>query len=93
MPPDGPHKGNSGGNAGGREVIFEYHPVGISIKVTAVDVETGLEVSVVGPSSAARSELERVAVNKLRYMLARQKAGDGKDEPDPEGGTGGGILV
>lgn len=93
MPPDGPRKGGPSGGAGRREVIFEYLPVGISVKVTAVDVETGLEVSVVGPSTASRSELERVAANKLRYMLARQQAGGGKDEPDPENDTGGGIVV
>lgn len=93
MPPDGPKKGSPGGSARGREVIFEYFPVGISVKVTAIDVETALEVSVVGPSTAARSELERVAANKLRYMLARREAGGEKDEPGPESDKGGGIVV
>ncbi|WP_293331900.1 serine hydroxymethyltransferase [Parvibaculum sp.] len=97
MPPDrdadSPSHEGQGADGESREVIFEYIPIGSSVKVTAVDVSTGLEVSVVGPSIAARSELERVALRKLRYMLDKQKdAGRGPegDEPDP---SGGGIVV
>ncbi|MBX3488094.1 serine hydroxymethyltransferase [Parvibaculum sp.] len=79
-----------------REVIFEFTPIGTSVKVTALDVTTDLEVSVVAPSSASRNELERIALQKLRYMLNRQgetdsdakKPGD-REEP----GGGGGIVV
>lgn len=78
-------------------MIFEYVPIGASVKVMAVDVETGLEVSVIGPSSAAQSELERVAVRKLRYMLEKTEKGGG-EAPKPDGGgdrgsSGGGIVV
>ncbi|PKQ08580.1 MAG: hypothetical protein CVT73_06675, partial [Alphaproteobacteria bacterium HGW-Alphaproteobacteria-12] len=71
---------------------------GGSVKVTAVDVATGLEVSVVGPSTAPRTELERVAIRKLRYMLGRAGNGkkeDGKGDPEPseDKGGGGGIVV
>lgn len=76
----------------GREVIFEFAPVGASVKVTAVDVATGTEVSVIGPALAPRHELERVALQKLRYMLDRGAAG-AVPKPPKEGGTGGGILV
>ena len=69
-------------------------PIGGSVKVTAVDVATGLEVSVVGPSTAAQHELERIAVRKLRYMLEKKE----KEEQEPEKKTppessGGGIVV
>lgn len=100
MPPDrggdSPSREGQGESGERREVIFEYVPIGGSVKVTAVDVTTGLEVSVVGPSTAAQSELERVAVRKLRYMLEKSKnegAASGKDDPGPAGGTGGGIVV
>lgn len=100
MPPDrrgdSPSREGQGESGERREVIFEYVPIGGSVKVTAVDVTTGLEVSVIGPSLAAQSELERVAVQKLRYMLEKKKnegATPGKDDPKPSGGAGGGIVV
>ena len=61
--------------------------------MTAVDVSTGLEVSVVGSSTAAQSELERVAVRKLRYMLEKQKSGEQGPDKDKPGPGGGGIVV
>ena len=100
MPPDrggdSPSREGQGESGERREVIFEYIPIGGSVKVTAVDVTTGLEVSVIGPSIAAQSELERVAVQKLRYMLEKKKnegAKPGKDDPEPSGSAGGGIVV
>ncbi|WP_370867297.1 serine hydroxymethyltransferase [Parvibaculum sp.] len=98
MPPDrgtGSPPGSRGDGGGERrEVIFEYTPIGASVKVTAVDVATGLEVSVVGPSIAPQTELERVAMRKLRYMLEKRgdiKKDDGKGDPEPP--SGGGIVV
>lgn len=62
------------------------------MKVTVVDVATGMEVSIIGPSGAAQTELENVAVRKLRYMLEKKE--EGKDEPPPDPGPGkGGIIV
>ncbi|MFN4231108.1 DUF6898 family protein [Parvibaculum sp.] len=97
MPPDraGNNPGSGGNGSGeGREVIFEYMPVGGSVKVTAVDVATGLEVSVVGPSTAAQHELERIAVRKLRYMLEKkEKEGQEPEKKTPPESSGGGIVV
>tara|TARA_R110002110_G_scaffold71027_6_gene190026 strand:- start:2121 stop:2267 length:147 start_codon:yes stop_codon:yes gene_type:complete len=47
---------------------------------------------------APRTELERVAIRKLRYMLGRAGNGkkeDGKGDPEPseDKGGGGGIVV
>mgnify|MGYP005811193457 CR=1 FL=1 len=92
-PSPGPRPGEA------REVIFEFSPIGGSVKLTAVDVETGIEVSVIGPSTASQHELERIAVQKLKLRLGREGGGEaasGPDKPhDPpkDGGTGGGILV
>ena len=99
MPPDRPQDGDAGskGGAGGlrREVIFEFTPIGASVKVTALDVASDLEVSVVAPSSASRNELERIALQKLRYMLNRQGEADAeaKKPGDREEPGGGGIVV
>jgi len=56
---------------GEAEFLIEYHVVGQSVKVSAVDPVTLTEVSIVGPVTAGRTELKRNAVRKLKYVLAR----------------------
>jgi hypothetical protein len=56
-------------DSGGREVYFEFTVVGRSVKVSAIDGATGLEVSVVGPATASRADLERLALQKLNARL------------------------
>jgi hypothetical protein len=51
------------------EVYFELIAIGRSVKVTAIHAASGTEVSVVGPASAARSDLERLAIQKLAARL------------------------
>lgn len=93
MPPeDHSGRGKAPGSGTGREVIFEYVPVGASVKISAIDVETGTEVSVVGPATASRMELERVALGKLRYMLQKKVSGD-TENPSGTDDRQGGILI
>jgi hypothetical protein len=54
-----------------REVFFELTRLGSTVKVVAIDGATGTEVSIIGPSSAAQSDLERLALAKLKVRLAR----------------------
>ena len=49
-----------------REVFFEFTPIGGTVKVVAIDAATGTEVSVMGPSSAAQSDLERLALGEAQ---------------------------
>jgi hypothetical protein len=56
-----------------RDVYFEFTVIGTAVKVVAIDSASGIEVSVVGPSSAAQSNLERVALQKLKMRLAREQ--------------------
>jgi len=58
--------------SGPREVYFELIRLGGSIKVVAIDGATGVEVSIVGPATAAQSDLERLALAKLNARLARE---------------------
>ena len=44
------------------------------VRVVAVDVASGLETVIVGPATASRADLERVAVRKLQMMLARSRS-------------------
>lgn len=58
--------------AGEREVIFEFAQLGGTVKVTAVDTATGLEVSIVGDPAAGEPALKRLALRKLTYVLKRR---------------------
>jgi len=54
-----------------REVIFEFVRVGGSVKVTALDVASGVEVSIIAPASAGEASMKRLAKQKLDYVLAK----------------------
>jgi len=56
-------------DGGGREVYFEFTAIGRTVKVSAIDAATGLEVSVIGPASASQADLERLALQKLNARL------------------------
>ena len=55
-----------------REVYFEFVKIGNAVKITAVDSLTAVEVSVMGPANAAQSDLERVALRKLKERIKRE---------------------
>ncbi|MDC7786475.1 serine hydroxymethyltransferase [Rhodoplanes sp. TEM] len=67
----------------GREVLFEMMTVGGTVRVVAIDAATGIEVTVMGPLTAPRWELQRLAMRKLERRLAQEGGGQG-------GGQGGG---
>ena len=60
---------------GEKEVLLEFHHVGNAVKVTAMDPETMVEVSIVGDPGAGEEELTRIAIRKLEYVLKKQGAG------------------
>lgn len=60
------------GESGG-EVIIEMQQVGNAVKVTAVDPVSLVEVSIVGSPSQGEEILKRNAVNKLNYVLRKQR--------------------
>jgi len=55
--------------AAGGEVYFEFVAVGRHVKVSAIDAATGIEVSVMGPATASRTALQRLALQKLQARL------------------------
>jgi precorrin-6B methylase 2 len=57
--------------SGSGEVFFEFTAIGRTVKVTAIDAATGVEVSVVAPANAARADLQRLALQKLKVRLGR----------------------
>lgn len=60
------------------QVIFEFYQVGNSVKVSAVDPASLVEVSIVGPATAPRAQLERTALSKLKYVLAKRAGQRGR---------------
>lgn len=69
-----------------RKYLLEFIPIGNSVKVSAIDPDSGVEVSIVGPVKASQADLTQVAVRKLEYVL-RQKLEDAADS------KGKGILT
>jgi hypothetical protein len=55
-----------------REIYVEFIVLGNSVKATAIDPETGLEASIVGPASAPRSLLAENARKKLDYVKTKK---------------------
>lgn len=57
----------------GREVIFEFTVVGTMVRVCAIDTLSGTEATIIGPANESRQALERVALQKLRYVLTKRR--------------------
>ncbi len=55
----------------GREVIFEFLPMGSFVKVSAMDVATMTEISIQGPLNAGEEILKKNALLRLEYVLRK----------------------
>ena len=55
-----------------REIILEYQRIGPVIRVSAIDPQTLIEVTIQGPASWGETALRRTALAKLDYVLARK---------------------
>ena len=56
----------------GREVIFESVQFGRFVKVTALDPETLVEVSIQGPAGGDPTALRAAALRRLDFVLSRR---------------------
>ena len=63
----------------GGEVIFEFQFMPHAVKVSAIDADSGTEVSIMGPRNASQADLERTAKAKLAWVMQKHKS--------PGGGT------
>ena len=57
----------------GREVLFEFVRLGAYLKATAIDPQTGIEASVLGPPSAGEAALRALALRKLAMVVAKRQ--------------------
>lgn len=53
------------------EVLFEFIPMGAYVKVSAVHAASGTEVSIVGDARVSQAELQRTALRKLEFVMAK----------------------
>ena len=53
--------------------LIEFMRMGKTVKVSAVDPVTMIEVSMVGPANAGRETLKRNAVRKLEYVIDKKR--------------------
>ncbi len=58
-----------------REVIFEFVAMGPQVKVSAIDVRTKKEVCLTVPARLPQNEMERLALQKLRYRMEKDRRG------------------
>lgn len=56
------------------DVLFEYIAIGASVKVTAIEPETGIEAVVVVPPSLSEAQMQAKALQKLLYVLKKKEA-------------------
>lgn len=55
------------------EVLFEFHNVGKSVRVTAIDPRSGTEVVTICPSSHSEEAMKRTSASKLAYVLEKKR--------------------
>lgn len=58
-----------------RQVLFEFEKRGKAVRVTAVDPDSNTEVVMVGDPKAGDALLKRLAIRKLRYVIAKKMSG------------------
>jgi hypothetical protein len=54
------------------DVYFVFSVIKHQTKITAIDKETGVEVSVIAPSHLKKDDMERLALRKLIYMKEKK---------------------
>ena len=54
------------------EVLFEYVRQGTSVKVTAIETETGIEAVVIVPANLPENQMQMKALQKLRYIMQKK---------------------
>jgi hypothetical protein len=56
-----------------KEVLFEFHRVGQTTRVVAIDPITMTEITMVGAKGYSELALKRLAIRKLTYVIAKKQ--------------------
>jgi len=51
------------------EIYFEFAQLGRQMRVAAIDADTGIEVIFIAPISATKTQMQQLALGKLRKKL------------------------
>lgn len=65
-----------------REVLFEFHRIGNAVRVAAIDPRRNIEVTTVAAVGTPESTMKRVALRKLRYVIAKRLRAAREDNGD-----------
>ena len=57
------------------EILMETRRIGVFLRVTAIDADSGTEVVFQAPSYSSKVALQRLAATKLRYVMEKAKSG------------------
>jgi hypothetical protein len=57
-----------------RDIIVEFVRLGAYLRCAAVDTETGIEATAIGPHNTDQRVLQKIAIGKLMRALAEQKS-------------------
>lgn len=57
-------------------VYFEMREIGKYVRISAIDPITNTEVHIAGDPTAGQEALKRLAVKKLRYVIAKKYTDD-----------------
>ena len=60
------------------EVLFEFVQQGNYVKVMAVDPKTGIEIAMVGDRRSGKQTLEKLAIQKLKYVIRKKAKEQGR---------------
>lgn len=55
------------------DILFEIRKIGNTIKVTAIDPNSGIEASIAAPSNITLFSLKEQAKRKLIYLLKKKE--------------------
>lgn len=59
-------------SAGLAEVLFEFHRVGNSLRVAAIDPLSNTEVTIVASARCGEYDMKRIALRKLVHVLGQR---------------------
>ncbi len=57
-----------------QDIILEYTQVGSAMRVSAVDPHSGTEIAFQAPRQTSASEIHRLALAKLAYVINKKNA-------------------
>ena len=63
------------------DVYFEFRVIGNFVRVCAIDARTNTEISMIGDAHVGEETLKRMAMRKLRYVMAKNAPPNNGDGP------------